>query len=258
MDDKYKVKVLMLKGEKGEPGAKGEPGQSIKGDKGDPFTFDNLTDTQKQELMTNLSTYMKKEEGSLTVATGMTMIQTNITTYNDWSMLFVFANGIALNNDDYSIKLEGGSTYYLYLKESPKEPTTINWVCYNLIEITTEDYDKLSKGPKGDKGDKGDVGPQGPAGSIQIITNKSYSVNLAQSAESEFNFSYSGDYVPIEISSVAPSNTSVLSGYVSSYISHLLTNSDGTKTCYLKIINGTNATINDTVNVGVRLIKIQN
>lgn len=166
MDNKYKVKVLMLKGEKGYKGDVGPQGP--KGDKGDPLTFDNLTDSQKQELMTNLSTYMKKEEGSLTVTAGTTMIQTNITTYTDWSMLFVFANGVALSKDEYEIQLTNDK-YNIVLKTSPKEHMTIDYVCYNLIEFAKEDYDKLPKGPKGDKGDKGDTGPQGPAGNIENL-----------------------------------------------------------------------------------------
>lgn len=147
----FKVK----NGSKGSTGATGATGPQ--GPKGDTFTYDDLTEAQKDDIRQNLSCYYKRLEY---VTTTTTANQTTVaigTTPATSDILIVDINGLTLaQGSDYTIS---GSNIVL-TKGLPVVGTEVHFLILRTVIIDGTDFSML----KGDKGDTGATGPQGPKG----------------------------------------------------------------------------------------------
>ena len=125
-------------------GNKGSTG--AKGDKGDTFTYDDLTAAQIAELKQDVSTYYKKSESSYTTtADGETTIPINISGFRTTDILIVDINGLTLIQDtEYTIS---GTNIVLTATTLPAD-TVIHFVALRTVEVTAQDYSNL----KGDTG----------------------------------------------------------------------------------------------------------
>ena len=125
-------------------GNKGSTG--AKGDKGDTFTYDDLTAAQIAELKQDVSTYYKKSESSYTTtADGETTIPINISGFRSTDILIVDINGLTLIQDtEYTIS---GTNIVLTATTLPAG-TVIHFVALRTVEVTAQDYSNL----KGDTG----------------------------------------------------------------------------------------------------------
>lgn len=137
----------LLKGDKGE---KGEPGE-----KGDTFTYDDLTEEQKQDITSKLNSFYRKSEASFVTAAGITTeITIPIEDYRPIDILFVDVNGLSLvSGTDYSVNDN---------KITLSTPITnagsiVNFTSLRAVEIDSYGYEML-KGERGEKGEKGDPG----------------------------------------------------------------------------------------------------
>lgn len=130
-----KIKIVMLKGEKGDTGENGN--------------FEDLTEEQKAELKADIRAFYQKGEGIYTT-TGLTnAISIPIDGFRGADILFVDVEGLDLiQGRDYTIS---GNNIVL---STPIEHSgvVVHFVSLRASAVDVDDYSQL----KGDKGDRGD------------------------------------------------------------------------------------------------------
>lgn len=122
-----------------------------KGEKGDTFTYDDLTSAQKAEIKADLSAFYTKDESNyVTAQADEDTIPIGITGFRSTDILFVDINGLDLiEGEDYTIS---GTNIIL---ETPISSVgqTVHFLALRAVAITPQDYSAL----KGDPGDVQDV-----------------------------------------------------------------------------------------------------
>lgn len=126
------VKILMMKGEKGDPGENGY--------------FEDLTEEQIAELKENLRAFYQKHEGIYTTEAGNTAtIGIPISGYRDTDMLFVDVNGLDLADGvDYTLN----DGYITLANPITHAGAIVHFVAMRVVAVETGDYSSL----RGDDG----------------------------------------------------------------------------------------------------------
>lgn len=133
------------KGDKGDKGATGAKGD--KGDKGDTFTYADLTDAQKTELQSDITTYYKKTYYKVSLTSDVSVVTIPDSNYrNGVDILTVYLNGVhLLEGTDYTRTTTG-----ITLTNVAESGNVVEFDILRSIAATAEDYSKL-------KGDTGEV-----------------------------------------------------------------------------------------------------
>lgn len=149
-------------GVQGEQGPKGETGETgPQGPKGDPFTYQDFTEAQLEELKTDITTYYKNIKNTYTTTT------TNVTTIpisfsettfrSDIDILSVYINGFKMvEGTEYNIS----NNNIVLTIPLDVIGTVVEYSILRSVAATTSDYNLL----KGDTGPQGEQGPQGIQG----------------------------------------------------------------------------------------------
>ena len=149
-------------GVQGEQGPKGETGETgPQGPKGDPFTYQDFTEAQLEELKTDITTYYKNIKNTYTTTT------TNVTTIpisfsettfrSDVDILSVYINGFKMvEGTEYNIS----NNNIVLTIPLDVIGTVVEYSILRSVAATTSDYNLL----KGDTGPQGEQGPQGIQG----------------------------------------------------------------------------------------------
>lgn len=120
-------------------GPRGKDGE--KGDKGDTFTFDDLTDEQLAELRRDISTvyYRKFEDEIYTVGDNTPVIAIPFDNYTEHDMLFVNIEGLDLiEGRDYTVD---GDHITLILEPIIHSGTRVNFTMLKAIAVSAADLD---------------------------------------------------------------------------------------------------------------------
>lgn len=144
-----------LQGERGERGLQGDKGD--KGDKGDTFTFEDLTPAEQSQLKTDITTYYRKLNFTVSLAAGANTINIPDENYrNGVDILIIHLHGVYLHEgEDYTRNNKS-----VTLTTAIETACVAEIVIFRSVAATSADYALL----KGDKGDKGDTGAQGIKG----------------------------------------------------------------------------------------------
>jgi hypothetical protein len=150
------VKILMLKGEKGDKftfqDLTPEDIAELKGEKGDPFTFADFTTAQLDDLREGItSVYYRILEGTYTTGTGGVDTVEIPVEYTSKDILIVDIEGLVLSQGaDYTVD---GSSIVL---NTPIDHAgaRVGFKVLRALALTPQDYSAL----RGDKGEKGDPG----------------------------------------------------------------------------------------------------
>lgn len=121
----------------------------VKGDKGDPFTYDDFTTEQLEDLHSGITNYYRELKSTfVTTADNTTTVPINISEYRAGvDILSVFVNGLkAKETIDYT---KSGNN--IILTSGVIKGTKIHFVVLRSVAATTADYNLL----KGDKGNDG-------------------------------------------------------------------------------------------------------
>lgn len=134
---------------------------NLKGVKGDPFTFEDFTPEQIENLKSNLRGFYKKSEAVFTTTSASTSVITiPINDFRSTDILFVDVNGLDLiYGTDYTLS---GNQITLTTPITTIG-TDVHFVALRLFTVTTADYAAL----KGDPGDVSDV----QVNSSSIVSN---------------------------------------------------------------------------------------
>jgi hypothetical protein len=134
-----------VKGDKGDTGATGPKGD--KGDKGDTFTYADLTDAQKTELQSAITTYYTKKSYKVAITSATNMVTIPYSEYrNGIDILTVHLNGVyCLEGVDYT-RTTNGITF----ANTISSDNVVEFEILRSVAATTADYALL-------KGDPGEV-----------------------------------------------------------------------------------------------------
>lgn len=144
-------------------------GVGPKGDKGDTFTFDDLTDQQIAQIKGDIvSAYYRKREATYRTIGTTSFIPVPFQEWNDHDMIFVDINGLDLV-DGVDYVLQNGN---VVLSSPISDGADVNFKLLRAIAITADDYDAL-KGEMGDSGDYATLANKPSINNVQLNGNVS-------------------------------------------------------------------------------------